>query len=93
VILSFVLLPVIVMQSHGAAAWKEAGEVMAHGHAHVDDGIHSGHGVTDHDHQFQALAITVGDGLPRPPAALVSQSDYRMAGLVRDGPRRPPRQI
>ena len=93
VLLSFILSPVILMQSHGAADWIEAAEVAAHGHAHADDGHYGGHDVTDHDHQFQALAIAVANALPRPPAVLARLSDSRLAGLVRDGPRRPPRQI
>jgi hypothetical protein len=96
-LLAFVLSPVTVMPSHGAAAWIAAAEIIAHGHAHGhahdhahgDDPAHGRHDVTDHDHQIQALAIAPGDALP--PAALRGLSDRRMAGLVRDGPRRPPR--
>lgn len=93
VLLSFILSPVILMRSHGAAHWIEAVGVVAHGHGHAEGGVHGGHDVTDHDHQFQALALADANALPRPPAVLVRLSDSRLAGLVRDGPRRPPRQI
>ena len=93
VFLSFVLSPVGLMHSHGPAAWIEAAETVAHGHVHGDDGGHGCHDVTVHDHQLQALATPVGHALPRAPAALARLSDIRLAGRVREEPRRPPRKI
>lgn len=94
-VLALFLAPIIVNLTHSPAAAMDAEVGVWHGHSHgdADDGIFAGHDATDHEHQVTAL-------LGRPGNLQVSTDGaYDLAraefpsGAIREGPRRPPRQI
>jgi len=76
------------------AASDDAG-VKQYGHVQTylaADG-HADHDAADHEHQFHALPLRTGDQAVRTSAVLAGLVDIEMSGVIRDGPRRPPRLL
>lgn len=89
------LSQVIVTLTHTPASPDAVWETAIHGHAHGDQvrGALSGHDATDHEHQLVALpAQSDKEALPSSDRA-AGFGDLDLEGLVRDGPRRPPRPV
>lgn len=89
-----VLSLVLAGPTRAPAAPDDAG-VKPYGHVQKElaaDG-HAYHDAADHEHQFQALAPNTGHQAVRPSAVLAGLVDIQMSGLIRDGPRRPPRRL
>lgn len=95
VLLALFLAPLLVNLTHGPASMATAAEVAAHGHAHAeaDHGPFAGHDATDHEHQLQALPEPGPDHPAwREPAPAPGEASAP-PGLIREGPRRPPRLV
>lgn len=90
------LAPIVSAITHGPgqaameadhAAWHaEQGE-----HWHATD--HGHHDSADHDHSPTVILPAAGDLDPPPPAGIRTAQATDTNGIIRDGPRRPPRLI
>lgn len=93
-LLVFVLAPVVSALTHGPgqaamesdhAAWHaEQGE-----HWQAKD--HGHHDSADHDHSPTVILAAAGDLEPPAPQLLWTITSQQASGIIRDGPRRPPR--
>ena len=92
--LSLAFAPLLSAATHGPgqaameadhAAWHaEQGE-----HWHATD--HGHHDSADHDHTPTVILPAASDLEPPPPAGLRAAQATGTYGIIRDGPRRPPR--
>ncbi|MGR3570541.1 hypothetical protein [Brevirhabdus sp.] len=94
-VLALVLAPMIVHLTHGPSAAMVAEVSTWHGHVHGDisGGLFVDHDPADHEHVVTGLVAQPGAASR---VRLVTQPPVRtraQAGIIRDGPRRPPRVI
>jgi hypothetical protein len=85
--------PAIEAVTHGPALAAEADHRAYHaeqGHAH-EMAASGHHGSGDHDHVGAALLPAPGDELHPAPERTLHPGTIVADGMIRDGPRRPPR--
>jgi len=95
IVLALALAPIIVQLTHGPAAVIAAEETVWHEdpHPELDDGVTGVHDAADHEHHVTWRAEETGslatvEGVkPRPVGA------DALSGVIREGPRRPPRVV
>ena len=95
IVAAFLLSPSIFVRAHVTAALDKTAVILPFGHNLVDQGTDgcANHDATDHEHQLQAFPVSTGDQAACPSDVLSRLSDVSRHGLIRDGPRRPPRLL
>lgn len=95
IVLALVVAPIIVQLTHGPATAMAVEETVWHGHSHpeLDDGGTGAHDAADHEHHVTWLLDETGslamvDGVKRRPVGADA-----LLGVIREGPRRPPRLV
>lgn len=94
-VLALSLSQVIVNLTHAPAAPDAFWETAIHGHAHGDqaDDLFPGHDATDHEHQLVAVVVQSGKEALPSSDRVVGFGDLDLEGLIRDGPRLPPKIV
>lgn len=93
-LLALAVVPVFSALTHGPG---QIGMKDDHAAWHADHGEHwhaTDHGypdATDHDHSTTVILPAGGDLHPPPQANGWSAKVHQRSGIIRDGPRRPPR--
>lgn len=92
--LSLAVAPAIEAVKHGPGAVSAEADHRAYhaerGHSHDIAGSDH-HDSSDHDHVGAALLASPGAEVPPPPLRTLRPGSLAADGMIRDGPRRPPR--
>lgn len=98
-IVALCIVPVAMALTHGPGQWAAGAKAAtAHDHGPGHDDAHPAHDhgpqdMADHDHTTSVI-LTEATAVAAPPQAdLWAAQSSPSGGLIRDGPRRPPRFV
>lgn len=92
---ALLIAPVIVVSTHSAMDAAASEQIAYHGHSHGDlaDISDAGHDATDHEHQMTALLHSASQWARSARPLLSTNVHLDLEGVIREGPRRPPRSV